>query len=111
MISISKSELKRPLLVISLILIIAAGSFYLGQVLGSPAPSRSAIVTPGSMTEPPSYIVYTDGSTTLIRNGATGDNDFSAVQTADALQSLFTFLSTVSIGSQPIGGFPAISLM
>src|SRR2546426_3632160 len=78
MISISKPELKRPLLVISLILIIAAGSFYLGQVLGSPSPSIGQIVTPGEVGQC-DYVVSTDGTTPLAHlqtdtGGTPGDN-------------------------------------
>src|SRR5437879_123585 len=64
MVSISKSELKRPLLVISVILIIAAGSFYVGHVLAMPSPTISRVVTPGNIG-PCTWFVSLDGTTPI----------------------------------------------
>src|SRR5881296_2331964 len=69
---------KPKLLGIFLILIVSAGSFYLGQVLASPAPSIGHVVTPGEVG-PCDYYIYMDGTTPVANfesslGGTPGDN-------------------------------------
>ena len=102
MISISK-----PKLLSLIIIVLSATVGWESFVLASPAPSVTTVVTPGSNTTLHSYTVYKDGTTTLVRNDFTGDNDYSGTDTATVLQSLFTFIAGISIPAQPVGGVPA----
>src|SRR2546427_3869413 len=100
MITISKPKLKRPLIIISLILIITAGSFYIGTVFSIPAANINSVCEPGACSSQDcSYYVYrnqilANDNTTLIKNCQTGANDYSGSSSDVALQSLFNFFAT-----------------
>src|SRR5256885_14345501 len=102
MITISKRKLKRPLIIISLILIITAGSFYIGTVFSIPAANINCVCEPGACSSQDcSYYVYrnqilANDNTTLIKNCQTGANDYSGSPLPVAFQRLFHFLAAVS---------------
>ena len=119
-----KSISKPKLLAIVIILIVASTSFYLGQVLATPAPSRSSIVTPGTESQSCTYFIYLDGTTPVARFGTTGDqsvgtagqdmgvfmNALTAVNTKYCFEGgnyVFSTVWTVTSGMSIVGQYNA----
>ena len=68
-----------------LIAVLMVGTSF-GIMISAQTPSIPTVIEPGSMISESSFIVFKDGSSTFVRNGATGAIDFSASDDATAIQ-------------------------